>query len=52
MSTDDRYISVRESLEGACEEVSLMLQGKLKETTWDDMLQEFKNEFKGEVPIP
>ena len=52
MDTDARYISIKESLEGACKEVNLILQGKLKGSSWEEVINELKSECGNEVVIP
>lgn len=51
METDTRYISIKESLEGACKEVSLILQGKAKGYTWEEVKARFKEKYGDEVVL-
>ena len=39
IDTDDRYISVEQSIINACKEVKLMMEGRLPEHTLDELWQ-------------
>ncbi|MBR3722590.1 MAG: hypothetical protein IKN12_07455 [Selenomonadaceae bacterium] len=52
MYTDTRYISIKESLEGACKEVHQILEGKAKGMTYEEVKARFKAKYGDDVVFP
>ncbi|MBO6178784.1 MAG: hypothetical protein J6O04_06400 [Selenomonadaceae bacterium] len=52
MYTDTRYISIKESLEGACKEVHQILESKAKGITYEEVKARFKAKYGDDVVFP